>query len=88
MSRFPRETSRLNYYGTPFRCRRYSARTEESYAYWVNRFLAFCRDGGIKRNADSVRAFLESLVMVDQMSASTQGQALNALVFHFKHVVG
>jgi integron integrase len=70
------------------RCRRYSPRTEESYVFWVNRFLAFCRDGGIKRDADSVRAFLERLVMADQMSASTQGLALNALVFYFKHVVG
>ncbi len=70
------------------RCRRYSARTEESYVFWVSRFLAFCRDSGIERDGDSVRAFLEHLVMEDQMSSSTQGLALNALVFHFKHVVG
>jgi integron integrase len=70
------------------RCRRYSVRTEDSYVFWVNRFLAFCREGGIGQDAGSVRAFLERLVMADQMSASTQGQALNALVFYFKHVVG
>lgn len=70
------------------RCRRYSARTEESYVFWVNRFLAFCRDGGVEQDADAVRAFLERLVIAEQMSASSQGQALNALVFHFKHVVG
>ena len=70
------------------RCRRYSARTEESYVFWVNRFLAFCRDGGVEQDADAVRAFLERLVIAEQMSASTQGQALNALVFYFKHVVG
>jgi integron integrase len=35
-----------------------------------------------------VRAFLERLVISEQMSASTQGLALNALVFYFKHVVG
>jgi integron integrase len=70
------------------RCRRYSVRTEDSYVFWVNRFLAFCRDGGIEQDTDSVRAFLERLVMAEQMSASTQGLALNALVFYFKHVVG
>ena len=70
------------------RCRRYSIRTEDSYIFWLNRFLAFCRDGGIGQDADSVRAFLERLVTAEQMSASTQGQALNALVFYFKHVVG
>ncbi len=70
------------------RCRRYSVRTEESYAIWVSRFLAFCREGGVDQDSDSVRAFLERLVLADRMSASTQAQALNALVFHFKHVVG
>jgi len=70
------------------RCRRYSVRTEQSYVFWVNRFLAFCRDGAVEQDADAVRAFLERLVIAEQMSASTQGQALNALVFYFKHVVG
>jgi integron integrase len=54
----------------------------------VNRFLAFCRDGAVEQDADAVRAFLERLVMADQMSSATQGLALNALVFYFKHVVG
>ena len=70
------------------RCRRYSVRTEESYVFWVNRFLSFCRDDGFELDADAVRAFLERLVIAEQMSASTQGLALNALAFHFKHVVG
>jgi len=70
------------------RCRRYSVRTEDSYVFWVNRFLVFCRDGGVEQDADAVRAFLERLVIAEQMSASTQGLALNALVFFFKHVVG
>jgi integron integrase len=70
------------------RCRRYSTRTEESYAFWVKRFLAFCRDGGVEPDSRAVRAFLERLVMAERMSAATQGQALNALVYYFKHVVG
>jgi hypothetical protein len=44
------------------RCRRYSIRTEESYVFWVNRFLVFCSDAGVEQDADSVRAFLEHLV--------------------------
>ena len=70
------------------RCRGYSARTEQSYGYWVDRFLAFCRDGGVGQDADAVRAFLERQVVAEGMSPSTQGQGLNALVFYFKHVVG
>jgi hypothetical protein len=60
------------------RCRRYSVRTEQSYVFWVNRFLAFCRDGAVEQNADAVRAFLERLVIAEQMSSETQGLALNA----------
>ena len=78
-------TEQLRY---AIRCRRYSIRTEESYVFWVNRVLGFCRDGDVEQNGDAVRAFLERLVIAEQMSASTQGQALNALVFYFKHVVG
>jgi integron integrase len=84
----PKEDEPLEHLRYAIRCRRYSARTEEAYVFWVNRFLAFCREGGIGHDADSVRAFLERLVMAEQMSASTQGLALNALVFYFKHVVG
>ena len=69
------------------RCRRYPIRTEESCVFWVNRFLAFCRDADGGQDAGSVRAFLEHLVVSERMSASTQGLALNALVFHFKHVI-
>lgn len=29
------------------RCRRYSPRTEQAYVFWVNRFLVFCREGGV-----------------------------------------
>lgn len=70
------------------RCRRYSGRTEDSYVFWVKRFLAYCGDGGIDQNARAVRAFLERLVVAEQMSSATQWQALNALVYYFKHVIG
>ena len=70
------------------RCRPYSVHTEVSRVFWGNRFLAFCRDGGVEQDADAVRAFLERLVIAEQMSAATQAQALNALAFHFWHVVG
>ena len=70
------------------RCRRYSARTEESYAIWAKRFLAFCREGNVGPDTRAVRAFLERLVMAERMSSATQSQALNALVFFFRHAIG
>ena len=70
------------------RCRNYSVRTEKSYVFWVERFLAFCREDDVEPGTDAVRAFLERLVISGNMSASTQSQALNALTFHFKIVLG
>jgi len=66
------------------RCRNDSARTEKSYAFWVSRFLSFCRECDVEPGTDAVRAFLERLVITDHMSVSTQSQELNALTFTLK----
>jgi integron integrase len=72
------------------RARHYSPKTERAYLHWVRRFLAYCREKnlGDKTSAEAVRAFLEHLVLVGRVAASTQAQALNALVFWFKQVKG
>lgn len=74
---------------TACRARGYSRRTEESYAQWVRRFELLRRTlpAGFS-DAQAVRAFLERLVTVEMVSASTQSQALNALVFWFKQALG
>jgi integron integrase len=55
----------------------------------VHRFEDFRRTrfAGVS-DAHAVRAFLERLVTTDMVSASTQSQALNALVFWFKQALG
>lgn len=71
----------------------YSPRTEESYARWIERFLRFHRDTAGKwihpRNmaAEHVESFLTHLAVRRHVSASTQNQALNALVFLFRDVI-
>lgn len=69
------------------RLRKYSYRTEESYTHWVNRFNRFV---GGKRLSDcgepEIRAFLDELSIAGRVTASTQRQALNALVFFFRQV--
>ena len=71
------------------RARCYSRRTEESYAQWVRRFLAFRKNlASGTPDAAAVRAFLERLVIAEMVSSSTQAQALNALVFWFKQALG
>jgi integron integrase len=72
-----------------FRLRHYSYKTETSYLEWVRRFLAF---HGYADPADldaeaATREYLEYLAGVRYVSANTQNQALNALVFLFKHAL-
>ncbi len=70
------------------KCRNYSRRTGDAYAEWAERYLIFCRTSGMPQGEDSVRAFLERLVVVGNVAAATQSQALNALVFFFRHALG
>lgn len=70
------------------RRRHYSLRTEQTYESWAMRFLAFHRDKPYSElGAEEVRIFLDYLVQERQVSASTQSQALNGLVFLFKHAL-
>ncbi|MEA3291574.1 MAG: integron integrase [Pseudomonadota bacterium] len=67
------------------RRRDYSLRTEQSYLHWIRRFLAFCdvENAGDLGGPD-IKSFLEYLAVKRDVSASTQNQALNALVFFFR----
>ena len=71
------------------RARHYSPRTEESYVAWVKRFVRFC---GLRHPRElgerEVEAFLTSLAVEGRVSASTQNQALSALVFLYDAVLG
>jgi len=66
-----------------------SRRTEEAYVYWVKRFVRFC---GLRHprdlDATAVRGFLSHLVEDRNLSASTQQQAMSALLFLYRNVVG
>jgi integron integrase len=70
------------------RCKHYSIRTEESYIDWVRRFLAFHADLPPERLAEpEISSFLTYLAVHENVAASTQNQALNALVFFFRNVL-
>ena len=63
-------------------------RTEQSYVAWVKRFILFHNKRHPKdMGALEVRAFLTHLAVNRKVSASTQNQALNAIVFMFREVV-
>ena len=71
------------------RARHYSARTEKAYLLWARRFIMFHR---MRHPADmgetEVNAYLTHLAVDVGVSASTQTQALSALLFLYRHVIG
>lgn len=71
------------------RARRYAIRTEQTYVDWCHRFLCFAgREDADGLGQADVERFLAHLAADRNVSASTQNQALNALVFLFKEVLG
>jgi integron integrase len=70
------------------RARHYSARTEEAYAGWIRRFILFHnKRHPATMGGDEVNDFLTSLAVEGQVSASTQNQALSALLFLYREVL-
>ena len=71
------------------RTRHYSIRTEKTYVDWVKRFILFHNKRHPQDMAEAeVGEFLSWLAVERNVAASTQNQALNALVFTYKHVIG
>jgi integron integrase len=71
------------------RARHYSFRTEKAYAAWIRRFIIFHG----KRHPDDmgepeIGAYLSHLANDSKVSASTQNQALSALLFLYQKVLG
>ena len=73
------------------RCRvkHYSVRTERAYLYWSRRFI-LANDKRHPRDlgAAEVEVFLSHLATHDKVAASTQNQALSALLFLYRQVLG
>jgi integron integrase len=71
------------------RMRQYSPRTEEAYVAWIKRYIFFHRlRHPAEMGADNVQAFLSHLAVRNQVSASTQNQALAVLLFLYRHILG
>jgi integron integrase len=71
------------------RTRHYSRRTEQTYVGWITRFILFHdKRHPAEMGADEVGRFLTDLAVNGHVSASTQNQALAALLFLYKEVLG
>lgn len=71
------------------RSRHYSPRTEQAYTMWVRRFLHF---HNLRHPAemcdDEINEFVTHIAVEQKVSASTQTQALSALIFFYRNVIG
>jgi site-specific recombinase XerD len=71
------------------RSRHYSRRTEQTYCQWVKRFIFFHKvRHSVEMGEAEINAFLTHLAGKEKVSASTQNQALSALLFLYRHVLG
>lgn len=70
------------------RLRHYSPRTEKSYRIWINKFRVYWKDCNphILEGKD-VKNFLTHIALHDRVSASTQNQAFNALLYLFRNIL-
>ncbi|MFL9814556.1 integron integrase [Stutzerimonas sp. VN223-3] len=70
------------------RLKHYSIRTERVYCEWVKRYVRFHQyRHPVEMGAPEVEAFLSDLAVRRDVSASTQNQALAALLFLYKQVL-
>ena len=71
------------------RTRHYSYMTEKAYVGWIKRFIFFHNKRHPAQMAEAeIAQFLSSLASDSHVSASTQNQALNALLFLYHEVLG
>lgn len=70
------------------RVRHYSRHTEEAYVHWIGRFVKFHRQHHPRTLSEAdVNRFLTDLAVNGHVAASTQNQALAALLFLYEHVL-
>ncbi len=82
-----KETKRL------IRLRHYSYSTERTYLQWIERFLGYVMQASGKKiiadiSAADFKNFISHLALKQRVSASTQNQAFNAILFLFRNVLG
>jgi len=70
------------------RLKHYSIRTEQSYLGWIRRYILFHKKRHPREmGGEEVTQFLTDLAVHGNVTASTQNQALNAILFLYKEVL-
>ena len=85
----PKEPRLLDRVRDAVRRLHYSRRTEEMYVHWIKRFIYFSgRRHPAGMGEAEVTAFLNHLARERNVAAATQNQALSALLFLYRQVLG
>jgi integron integrase len=85
---YPRRPRLLDAVRAAIRSRHYSPRTEQAYVHWIRRFVFFHGKCHPRELTEShVRDFLSDLAVRRRISASTQTQALSAILFLYREVL-
>lgn len=70
------------------KARHYSYRTEETYWFWIKRYILFYGKRHPKdMGAAEIKKFLTHLALVQKVSARKQNQAFNALIYLYKNII-
>jgi integron integrase len=89
MAQDRKESRLVDRFRQAMRARHYSLRTEKQYWYWIRYFIRFHgRRHPAGMGAAEVTAFLGWLAVERNVAAATQNQALSALLFLYKEVLG
>ncbi len=88
LAHFQRQPKLMDKLRQQLQARHYSKSTEHTYCLWVKRYIYF---HNVKHPAEmaepEINAFLTHLAVKEKVSASTQNQALSALLFLYRHVL-
>ena len=83
-----REKNLLDQVRDAVRTKHYSYRTEQTYVDWIKRYILFHKKRHpAEMGASEVRAFITYLAIERQVAASTQKQALSAVLFLYRYVL-
>jgi integron integrase len=70
------------------RVKHYSLRTEDTYKDWIVRYILFHKKRHPKdMGAEEIQAFITHLAVERHLAASSQNQALSAIMFLYRHVL-
>ena len=87
-SALPQKPKLLDQARQAIRTRHYSDKTEKAYVHWIKRYISFHnKRHPAEMSEKEIAQFLSSLASEWRVSASTQNQALNAILFLYRDVL-